>query len=92
MISLQLNRLLLVAFLSVSSFSYALAQPDTETRAFHVTVTDEKGTPYPGLKPENFLAWVDKEPVKITSVDVGTPATTINTLHVRVGPSGPPTV
>lgn len=60
----------LFALVCVSSFSPALAQPqqNTDSLVFTVSVTDDKGRTYRGLKPENFSASVDKAPRKIISL------------------------
>lgn len=69
MVPPRAKRLLtLVAFLCVSSFNEALAQQTTDSLVFNVSVTDEKGRTYRGLKPENFSASVDKAPRKIISL------------------------
>ena len=52
---------------------------------------DEKGRPYPGLKPENFSAWVDKVPRNIISLTVDSrPASVALLIDVSssIGPTG----
>lgn len=69
MIAPQAKRFLaLVSLLCLSSFSHSLAQQNTVSLVFNVSVTDDKGRTYRGLKPENFSAWVDKAPRKIISL------------------------
>lgn len=69
MILPQAKRFLtLVALFCLSSFSNALAQQNADSLVFNVSVTDEKGRTYRGLKPENFSASVDKAPRKIISL------------------------
>ena len=59
----------LVALLFLSSFSHIVAQQqNADTRVFNVSVVDENGKPYVGLKVENFLVSVDKKPRRIVSL------------------------
>jgi Ca-activated chloride channel homolog len=84
--------LTLVAFLCVSSFGQILAQQqNTESRVFHISVVDEDGKPYAGLKPENFTASVDKTPRKIVSLtSENTPVSVgiLLDLSGSIGPAG----
>src|SRR5690349_9530617 len=67
--SQRAKRLLtLIALLLVYSFSHTLAQQHTEPRAFNVSVVDQDGKPYSGLKPESFAAFVNNSPRKILSL------------------------
>jgi Ca-activated chloride channel homolog len=92
MISARAKLLLtLVAFLFLSSFSYSLAQQNAESRLFHISVVDEDGKPYAGLKPENFLVSVDKTPRKIVSLTSEKTPVSVGILldcSGSLGPSG----
>lgn len=69
MVPPKAKRLLtLLAILCFSSFSHLRAQQNTDSLVINVSVTDEKGRTYRGLKPENFSASVDKVPRKILSL------------------------
>jgi len=92
MIAPQAKRFLaLVSLLCLSSFSHSLAQQNTVSLVFNVSVTDDKGRTYRGLKPENFSAWVDKAPRKIISLTADNQPASVGLLfHVSgsIGPSG----
>ena len=83
--------LALVAVLCFSSFSHARAQQNTDLLVFNVSVTDEKGRTYRGLKPENFSASVDKAPRKIISLTADNQPLSVGLLvdvSRSVGPLG----
>ena len=92
MILPQAKRFLaLVAVLCFSSFSHTPAQQNTESLVFNVSVTDEKGRTYRGLKPENFSASVDKAPRKIISLTADNQPLSVGLLvdvSRSVGPLG----
>ena len=91
MIPRQLSRLSLplIAFLYGCLFTYALATQNSESLVFHALVTDDKGRLYSGLKAENFSAWIDKEPVKILSVEVERSPATIGLILDASGSVAP---
>lgn len=91
MLPRQLSRisLLLITFLFVCSFTYSSAQQNAESLVFHASVTDDKGRLYSGLKAEYFSAWIDKEPVKITSVGVDQGPATIGLILDTSGSIAP---
>ena len=93
MIPPQTKRFLaLVALLCLSS-SHSLAQQNTDSLVFNVSVTDEKGRTYRGLKPENFSAAVDKAPRKIISLIADNQPLSAGILvdvSRSIGPSGTP--
>lgn len=91
MIPQQLSRLSLplIAFLSACLFIYALAAQNSESLVFHALVTDDKGRLYSGLKAENFSASIDKEPVKILSVEVDRSPATIGLILDASGSIAP---
>ena len=91
MIPQQLSRLslLLIALLSACLFTYALATQNSESLVFHALVTDDKGRLYSGLKAENFSASIDKEPVKILSVEVDRSPATIGLILDASGSIAP---
>ena len=83
--------LALVALFCLSSFSHSLAQQNTDSLIFNVSVTDEKGRTYRGLKPENFSASVDKAPRKIISLTANNQPLSVGLLvdaSRSIGPSG----
>jgi VWFA-related protein len=82
--------LALIALLCVSALSYTSAQQNTEPRVFNISVVDEEGKPYTGLKPEDLSVWVDKTQRKITSLTLteSTPAS-IGILLDLSGSVGP---
>lgn len=92
MVPPKAKRLLtLLAILCFSSFSHSLAQQNTDSLVFNVSVTDEKGRTYRGLKPENFSASVDKVPRKILSLTADNQPLSVGLLvdvSRSVGPSG----
>ena len=92
MVPPRAKRLLtLVAFLCLSSFNHALAQQNTDSLVFNVSVTDEKGRTYRGLKPENFSVSVDKTPRKIISLTSDNQPLNVGLLvdvSSSIGPSG----
>jgi Ca-activated chloride channel family protein len=69
---LTLIALLFVYSSSHIPFSHSFAQQNTQQnikpRAFNVSVVDQDGKPYAGLKPENFAAFVNDSPRKILSL------------------------
>lgn len=91
MIPRPLSRLSLplIAFLSAYFFNYALAPQNSESLVFHALVTDDKGRLYSGLKTENFSAWIDKEPVKILSVEAELSPATIGLILDTSGSIAP---
>ena len=91
MIPRKLSRLSLplIAFLSACLFNSALAQQNSESLVFHALVTDDKGRMYSGLKLENFSAWIDKEPVKILSVEAERSPATIGFIFDASGSVAP---
>jgi Ca-activated chloride channel family protein len=92
MIPPQAKRFLaLVAVLCFSSFNHATAQQNTDLLVFNVSVTDEKGRTYRGLKPENFSASVDKAPRNIISLTADNQPLSVGLLvdvSRSVGPLG----
>jgi Ca-activated chloride channel family protein len=54
-----------------------------------VSILDRNGRPYPGLKPENFSAWVDKVPRQIISLAIDTRPASIGLLVDASGSIGP---
>lgn len=85
-----MRRFLLTAFLGVFLFTHTLAQQLTESRVFPVSVIDEEGTPYSGLKPEHVSAWVDKEPLKVISVKTENTPVDMGIVIDLSGSIGPP--
>lgn len=82
--------LTIVALLLVSYSSPTLSQQNTDSRVFSISVVDEDGKPYAGLKPENFQVWVDKTPRKIISLTTETTPATVGILFDLSGSFGPP--
>ena len=81
MISRRATRLLtLIALLFVYSHTHTLAQQNTDSRVFNISVVDEGGKPYAGLKPEDFTAWVNDSPRKVLSVSTDTTPVSIGLL------------
>ena len=69
MTSRRAKRLLpLIALLFVYSLTHTRAQHNTGSRVFNISVVDEIGRPYEGLKPEDFAAWVNDAPRRVLSL------------------------
>ena len=83
--SRRAKRLLpLIALLFVYSFTQTLAQQNTlqntGSRLFNISVVDEGGKPYAGLKPEDFAAWVNDSPRKILAVNTDSTPVSVGLL------------
>jgi len=79
--SRRAKRLLpLIALLFVYSLSHTSAQQTTASRLINVSVIDEGGKPYAGLKPEDFAAWVNNSPRKVLSLSTDSTPVSVGLL------------
>jgi Ca-activated chloride channel homolog len=72
--------LLFAYSLGQTPLSQTLAQQNTGSRLFNISVVDEGGKPYAGLKPEDLAAWVNDSPRKILSISADSTPVSVGLL------------